>query len=76
MRICQLCCFGILNPSNCYITVCGLYANPILQQCFQTCSFSGSIAENISYGPQDVSMEGVIAAAKAAGIHQFIMRLR
>ncbi len=37
---------------------------------------SGSIAENISYGQQDVSMEKVIAAAKVAGIYQFVMRLR
>ncbi len=37
---------------------------------------SGSIAENISYGQHDVSMERVEAAAKVAGIHQFVMKLR
>jgi ATP-binding cassette subfamily B protein len=37
--------------------------------------FSSSIAENIRYGRLDASMEEVIAAAKAANAHQFIIRL-
>ncbi|MFW5985410.1 MAG: ABC transporter ATP-binding protein [Halanaerobiaceae bacterium] len=35
--------------------------------------FAGSIAENIIYGKQDASRHEVIAAAKAANAHQFIM---
>ena len=34
--------------------------------------FSGSIADNISYGKPDASFEEVVAAAKAANAHQFI----
>ena len=37
--------------------------------------FSGTILENILYGRQDASEEEVIAAAKAAGAHDFIMAL-
>ena len=37
--------------------------------------FQGSIFENIAYGKEDASMEEVIAAAKAAHIHSYIMHL-
>lgn len=37
--------------------------------------FGGTIAENISYGRADASMEDIVAAAKAAKIHSFIMSL-
>lgn len=37
--------------------------------------FRGTIFENIAYGRQDATMEEVAAAAKAAHIHPFIMRL-
>jgi ATP-binding cassette subfamily B protein len=37
--------------------------------------FSGSIAENIRYGRLGASMDDIIAAAKAANAHDFIMRL-
>ncbi len=37
--------------------------------------FIGSIADNIRYAKPDAPMEEVIAAAKAAGAHDFIMRL-
>ncbi|MBO4297432.1 MAG: ABC transporter ATP-binding protein [Clostridia bacterium] len=37
--------------------------------------FRGTIFENIAYGKQDASMDEVAAAAKAARIHPFIMRL-
>ena len=37
--------------------------------------FSGTIAENIRYGRLDASAEEIIAAAKAANAHDFIMRL-
>ncbi|HTL29776.1 MAG TPA: ABC transporter ATP-binding protein [Tepidisphaeraceae bacterium] len=37
--------------------------------------FSGSIAENIRYGRLDASMDEIMAAAKAADAHDFIMRL-
>ncbi len=37
--------------------------------------FRGTIFDNIAYGRQDASMEEVVAAAKAARIHPFIMRL-
>ena len=37
--------------------------------------FSGTITENIRYGRLEASMEEIIAAAKAANAHDFIMRL-
>lgn len=37
--------------------------------------FSGTIADNIRYGRPDATYEEVIAAAKAANAHDFIMRL-
>ena len=37
--------------------------------------FQGTIFENIAYGKENASMEEVVAAAKAARIHPFIMRL-
>ena len=37
--------------------------------------FSGTIAENIRYGRLDASMDEVIAAAKNANAHDFVMRL-
>ena len=37
--------------------------------------FHGSIFENLVYGKKDATMEDVVGAAKAAGIHSFIMRL-
>ena len=40
-----------------------------------TWMFTGSVRENISYGKPDASEEEIIAAAKAAHAHSFIMRL-
>lgn len=37
--------------------------------------FRGTIFENIAYGKEGAAMEEVVAAAKAAHIHSFIMRL-
>ena len=37
--------------------------------------FAASIAENIAYGDPEASDEQIIAAAKAAGIHEFILQL-
>jgi ATP-binding cassette subfamily B protein len=37
--------------------------------------FQGTIFKNIAYGKEDATMEEVVAAAKAARIHPFIMRL-
>lgn len=37
--------------------------------------FHGTIYENIAYGKENATMEEVVAAAKAARIHPFIMRL-
>lgn len=37
--------------------------------------FKGTIYENIAYGKEGATMEEVVAAAKAAHIHPFIMRL-
>ena len=37
--------------------------------------FRGTIRENIAYGREGATMEEVVAAAKAAHIHPFIMRL-
>jgi ATP-binding cassette subfamily B protein/subfamily B ATP-binding cassette protein MsbA len=38
--------------------------------------FNGSVRENILFGRLDASEEDVIAAAKAVGAHDFIMRLK
>ena len=37
--------------------------------------FRGTIYDNIAYGKENASMEEVVAAAKAARIHNYIMRL-
>ena len=37
--------------------------------------FAGTVYENICYGKKDASEEEVIAAAKAAGAHEFIQEL-
>jgi ATP-binding cassette subfamily B protein len=37
--------------------------------------FFGSVAENIAYGRPDASRERIVAAARAAGAHEFILRL-
>ena len=37
--------------------------------------FQGTIFENIAYGKENATMEDVVAAAKAAHIHSYIMRL-
>ena len=38
--------------------------------------FSGTIYENIAYGKRNATMEEVVAAAKAAGAHEFIEKLK
>ena len=52
-------------------SVRGAYAM-VLQD---TWVFRGTIFENIAYGKDDATMDEVVAAAKAAHIHPFIMRL-
>ena len=37
--------------------------------------FFGSIAENIAYGRPDATRDQIVAAARAAGAHEFILRL-
>jgi ATP-binding cassette subfamily B protein len=37
--------------------------------------FFGSVAENIAYGRPDTTREQIVAAARAAGAHDFILRL-
>lgn len=37
--------------------------------------FSGTIFENIAYGKEDATLDEVVAAAKMAGMHSYIMRL-
>ena len=37
--------------------------------------FNGTIYDNIAYGKENASMDEVVAAAKAARIHNYIMRL-
>ena len=41
----------------------------------ETILFSGTVRENIAYGRPDASEEEVVAAAKAAQVHDFIMGL-
>lgn len=38
--------------------------------------FSGTVYENIAYGRLDASREEIVAAAKEAGAHEFIMNLK
>ena len=45
----------------------------VLQESFL---FFGTIAENISYGRPDATREDIIAAARSAHAHEFILRLR
>ncbi|MBO4925525.1 MAG: ABC transporter ATP-binding protein [Clostridia bacterium] len=52
-------------------SVRGAYAM-VLQD---TWVFHGTIYENIAYGKENAAMDEVVAAAKAARIHPFIMRL-
>ena len=52
-------------------SVRGAYAM-VLQD---TWVFQGTIFENIAYGKENATMDEVVAAAKAARIHPFIMRL-
>ncbi|MBQ9264023.1 MAG: ABC transporter ATP-binding protein [Clostridia bacterium] len=52
-------------------SVRGAYAM-VLQD---TWVFNGTIFDNIAYGKEGATMEEVVAAAKAAHIHPFIMRL-
>ena len=44
----------------------------VLQETFL---FNGSIYQNIAYAKQDATREEIIAAAKAAGAHSFIIKL-
>lgn len=37
--------------------------------------FFGTVAENIAYGRPDASREEIVSAARAAGAHEFILRL-
>ncbi len=37
--------------------------------------FNGTVFDNIAYGKEDATMDEVVAAAKAASIHNYIMRL-
>jgi ATP-binding cassette subfamily B protein len=37
--------------------------------------FFGTVAENIAYGRPDASRQEIVAAARAAGAHEFILRL-
>lgn len=46
----------------------------ILQQ--EVYLFDGTIAENIKYGKEDVPLNDIFIAAKAANIHDYIMTLR
>ncbi len=42
----------------------------------ETWLFSGSVRDNIAYGKEDATQDEIIAAAKAAHAHGFIMRLK
>ena len=37
--------------------------------------FNGTVAENISYGKPDASLEEIVAAARAANAHEFIIKM-
>lgn len=41
----------------------------------ETWVFEGTVHENIAYGRKEAGREEVIAAAKAAGVHEFVKRL-
>ena len=42
----------------------------------ETTLFTGTIRENIAYGKPDATMDDIIAAAKAAAAHEFIMEFQ
>lgn len=77
-------CMRLYDPTLGSITVDGCDLKSVSQSdlresigvVFQeTYLFSGSVYENISYAREDASPEEVIAAAKAANAHEFIMKL-
>jgi ATP-binding cassette, subfamily B, bacterial len=41
----------------------------------ETILFTGTVAENIAYGVEEASPEAIEAAARAAGAHEFVVRL-
>ena len=41
----------------------------------QTTLFSGTIRENIAYGRPDASLDEIVAAAKAAQVHEFVVQM-
>ncbi len=72
------------DPSRGEITIDGVNIRKIQQESLlahvgivpqETILFSGSIADNIRYGCPEATDDEVIAAAKAAQAHDFIMRL-
>jgi ATP-binding cassette subfamily B protein len=54
------------------VAECRRHIGLVLQEPFL---FFGTIAENIAYGKSDASREEIIAAARAAHAHEFILRL-
>ncbi len=67
----KICIDGQENRTAARSRVRGAYAM-VLQD---TWVFNGTIFDNIAYGRENATMEEVVAAAKAARIHPFIMRL-
>ncbi len=67
----QICVDGKENREYTMRSLRGAYAM-VLQD---TWLFNGTVFDNIAYGKEDAAMEEVVAAAKAASIHNYIMRL-
>ncbi len=63
---------GGVNISDIKLESLGKNVSMVLQEPFL---FSGSIIDNIIYSTKNVSYEQVIDAAKAVGVHEYIMEL-
>ncbi len=68
----KICIDGIDIKAMTRNSMRGLYGM-VLQE---TWLFAGSVKDNIAYGKEDATREEVVAAAKAAHAHSFIVRLK
>lgn len=60
-------------PQVCQISLCSFSSfHPFVQDCVL---FHNTLYYNIAYGRPDATHEEVIAASKAAGLHESVMRM-
>ncbi|MBE6747890.1 MAG: ABC transporter ATP-binding protein [Ruminococcaceae bacterium] len=77
-------CMRLYDPTSGSITIDGIDLREFEQATLrdsigvvfqETYLFSGSVFENIAYARPDASLDEVIAAAKAANAHEFVIKL-